>query len=93
MLRPSPNHGALQLPNDDDDDDDDDENVLLLYFIHLFRVFPNNYTLYVLCVFTCHTAMCLMYVHLTLLYSNVSYVCTCVLCVSIMCLVCVHLTL
>ena len=24
MLRPSPNHGTLRLPNDDDDDDDDD---------------------------------------------------------------------
>ena len=22
MLRPSPNHGTLRLPNDDDDDDD-----------------------------------------------------------------------
>ena len=25
MLRPSPNYGTQQLPNDDDDDDDDDE--------------------------------------------------------------------
>ena len=27
MLRPSPNHGTQQLPNDDDDDDDDDDNL------------------------------------------------------------------
>ena len=25
MLRPSPNHGTLRLPNDDDNDDDDDD--------------------------------------------------------------------
>ena len=25
MLRHSPNHGTLRLPNDDDDDDDDDD--------------------------------------------------------------------
>ena len=27
MLRPSPNHGTLRLPNDDDDDDDDNDDL------------------------------------------------------------------
>ena len=26
MLRPSPNHGKLRLPNDDGDDNDDDDD-------------------------------------------------------------------
>ena len=28
MLRPSPNHRALRLPNDDDDDDYDDDGCM-----------------------------------------------------------------
>ena len=31
MLRHSPNHGTLRLPNDDDDDDDDDEESRIFY--------------------------------------------------------------
>ena len=30
MLRPSPNHGTLRLPDDDDNDDDDDDKALVL---------------------------------------------------------------
>ena len=37
MLRPSPNHGTLRLPNDDDDDD------LLNVYMYMFLDICNIY--------------------------------------------------
>ena len=42
MLRPSPNHRILRLPNDDDDDDDHINNINSLTARDILLIFCNK---------------------------------------------------
>ena len=59
MLRPSPNHGTLRLPNDDDDDEvvsSPCRVFLLTYFLSRILTCPNH--------------LCLAFLHLSVIFST-----------------------
>ena len=60
MLRPSPNHGTLRLPNDDDDD-------MQMYFIttqHCTKITRSNTNIYMSCkLLLCYGTFLILFVY------------------------------